>query len=139
MPRKRTTTEKDIPKDKQIFRYWVEVRELRTGSVRELPLIGVRKIYIPRNKNDAGIPDEDVLELKDGSETREAKNLDDLAAQLRQRYPDEAYERRLFSLRDREGEKRRADAMEGLMQIIAEAVVEDLLRERDAGARTQSP
>jgi hypothetical protein len=121
--------------DTQLFRCWVEVRELKTGSVREFPLNGVRKVYLPRRKSDPGRPDEEVLQLKDGSETLEAKTLDDLAAQLRQRYPDDAYERRLFKVRDREAEKRRADAMEGLMRIIAESAVEELLRE----SATQGP
>jgi hypothetical protein len=130
MPKRRQ--DKEAPENKRIFRCWVEMRELKTGSVRELPLNSVRKIYIPRKKNDPGKPDEDVLELIDGLESLEAKNLDDLAAQLRQRYPDAAYERRLFTVRDREAEKRRAQAMEGLMQIIAEAAVEELLRESAA-------
>jgi hypothetical protein len=115
--------------DKQLFRCWVEVRELKTGSVREFPLNGVRKINIPRRKSDPGRPNEELLQLKDGSKTLDAKNLDDLAAQLRRRYPDDAYERRLFKVRDRETEKRRADALKGLMQIIAEAAVETFLSE----------
>src|ERR1700691_4830941 len=109
MRRTQKSRSPELAEDKQLFRCWVEVRELKTGSARELPLNGVRKVYIPRRKNDPGRPDEKVLQLKDGSETLEAKHLDDLAAQLRQRYPDDAYERRLFKVRDREAEKRHAD------------------------------
>jgi hypothetical protein len=132
MRRTQKSRPSDPADDKQLFRCWVEVRDLKTGSAREFPLNGVRRVYIPRGKSDPSRPDDEVLQLKDGSETLEAKDLDDLAVQLRQRYPDDAYERRLFKVRDREAEKRRADAMEGLMQIIAEAAVEELLRESAA-------
>ena len=94
----RKTTEKrplDRPRDEQIFRYWVEVLELKNGSVRILPLNAVAKIHIPRRKNEAQKPTEEILQLKDGSATLEAKSLDDIAGQLRERYPDPAYERTL--------------------------------------------
>ena len=55
--------------------------------------------------------------------------LDDLAAQLRQKYPDEAYERTLHRKRDHETEQRRAEAMNGLIEILAKSVAEQLLRE----------
>lgn len=42
--------------------------------------------------NEAQKPTEETLQLKDGSATLDAKSLDDLATQLRERYPDEAYE-----------------------------------------------
>jgi hypothetical protein len=54
----------------------------------------------------------------DGSETLEAKNLDDLAAQLRQKYPDDAYVRTLHWQRDPEAEARRAQAMNSLAEIL---------------------
>jgi hypothetical protein len=132
MARKRKVTEKGVPEDKQIFRCWVEILELQTGSKRELPLTGVRKIHIPRKKSDPGLPDEDVLELEDGEAKIEAKDLDDLAAKLREKYPDEAFERRLFKVRDLDAEKRRADALNGLIDIIAKAAVDDFLREEAA-------
>jgi len=62
-------------------------------------------------------PKEDVLQLKDGCTTLEAKSLDDLAAQLRQRYPDGEYERTLHRERDRQAEQRRADAMNNLVEM----------------------
>jgi hypothetical protein len=41
----------------QIFLYWIELRELASGSVRELPLTAVIKICLARrNKNDPPIP-----------------------------------------------------------------------------------
>jgi len=55
-------------------------------------------------------PGEDVLQLKDGSITLEAKSLNDLTAQLRQRYQDGEYERTLHRERDRQAEQRRLGA-----------------------------
>ena len=125
MPRTRAKRDKELPGSEQIFRYWVEVLELKNGSVRILPLNAVAKIHIPRRKNEAQKPTEEILQLKDGSATLEAKSLDDLATQLRERYPDEAYERVLRRERDREAEERRADAMNKLFEILVEAVVKE--------------
>jgi hypothetical protein len=126
MPRKHQAAKKDVPPGKQIFRCWVELLDLKTGVKRELPLTGIQKIHIPRKKNDPRLPDEHVLQLRDGETVTELKDLDELVAQLRARYPDEAYERRLFHVRDLEAEKRRADALNGLVEIIAQAAVEKL-------------
>jgi hypothetical protein len=43
------------------------------------------------------------------------KSLDDLAAQLREKYPDGAYERTLHQERDFQAEERRSEAMNGLL------------------------
>jgi hypothetical protein len=133
----RKTTEKrrtELPDREQIFRYWVEVRDLTNGSVLSLPLSAVARIHIPRKKNEAQKPREEILRLQDGSAILEAISLDDLAAQLRQRYPDSGYERTLHRERDRDAEERRADAMNQLIRILAEAVVRDTLN----GARNAS-
>ena len=133
----RKTTEKrrtEQPDREQIFRYWVEVRDLTNGSVLSLPLSAVARIHIPRKKNEAQKPREEILRLQDGSAILEAISLDDLAAQLRQRYPDSGYERTLHRERDRDAEERRADAMNQLIRILAEAVVRDTLN----GARNAS-
>lgn len=116
-----------LPENRRIFRYWVEVREVTDGSVRNLPLTAIAKIHIPRRKKEAQRPTEEILQLKDGSATLEAKSLDDLAAQLRDRYPDGAYERTLHQERDCEAEVRRAEALHQLAKIVAEAVVRDIL------------
>ena len=97
MPRTGTKCDEELPESEQIFRYWVEIRDLKNGSARILPLSAVAKIHIPSKKNEAQMPREDVLQLKDGSTTREANSLDDLASQLRQRYPDGEYERTLHT------------------------------------------
>jgi len=119
-----------VPDSEQVFRYWVEVLELKNGLVRNLPLKAIAKIHIPRKKSEPQRPREEILQLTDGAETLEAKSLDDLAGQLRQRYPDETYRRTLHRERDRQAEERRAEAMNGLIRIFAEAAVEEALRER---------
>ena len=113
----------------QVFRYWVELRDLENGSTRNLPLTAIAKIHIPRKRNEAQRPSEEILQLHDNPVIIEATNLDELAAQLRQKYPDEAYERTLHRERDHEAEQRRADAMDGLIEILAKSVAEQLLRE----------
>src|SRR6266404_2785016 len=126
---RRTTgnSDADRQEDEQIFRYWVEVRDLTNGSVLSLPLSAVARIHIPRKKNEAQRPREEILRLQDGSAILEATSLDDLAAQLRQKYPDSGYERTLHRERDRDAEERRAEAMNQLIRILAEAVVRGTL------------
>jgi hypothetical protein len=72
-------------------------------------------------------PREEYLLLKDDSAPLEARNLDDLVIQLRERYPDAQYERTLHWERAREAEQRRAQAMQGLMKIFAEAAVQEMI------------
>ena len=128
----RKTKEKssaDLPDHEQIFRYRVEVRDLSNGSVLNLPLSAVARIHIPRKKHEAQKPKEEILRLQDGSAILEAISLDDLAAQLRQKYPDSGYERTLHRERDRDAEERRAEAMNQLIRILAEAAVKDILND----------
>ena len=97
----------DLPESKRIYRYWVEICDRRDGSVRALPLAAIQRIHLTAKKSEARLPDEQVLQLQDESAVIEAKDIDDLAAQLRAKYPDETYERFLRSERDREAERRR--------------------------------
>jgi hypothetical protein len=113
------TSSTEVPENERVFRYWVEVRGRQTGVVRKLPLRAVAKIPL----TDPPRPREDFLQLQDGVATLEAKNIEDLAAQLRDRYPDSEYERTLHSERDHEAERRRANAMDSLAQLLAEIVV----------------
>ena len=84
------------------------------------------KICLARpKKNEAPIPNQELLHLKDGAETLEAKSFDELRAQLRDKYPDDAFERTLHFERDREAEERRERALNGLAQLLAEQVVEE--------------
>lgn len=85
----------------KIFRYWVEVRELASGSVRKLPLTAVRLVCLRRGKtNEPAVPARELLQLKDEAETWEVETFDELAARLRDKYPDAAFERSLHYVRD---------------------------------------
>lgn len=111
-------TGKKLPESQQIFRYRVEIRDQANGTVRRLPLNGVTRIHLPRTKKEAQLPNEQILQLTDGAITFEAKSIQDLAAQLRARYPDNAFERTLHWERDREAEVRRSEAMNKLSEIL---------------------
>lgn len=121
------------PTTERIFRYWVELRDLRSGTTRNLPLGAIAKIHIPRKRNEAQRPREEILQLHDNPTIIEAKNFDDLATQLREKYPDGAYERTLHGERDHQAEERRAEAMNALLEILANAVAEQLLSEEQGG------
>jgi hypothetical protein len=127
MSRKKSTSSTELPVIECVFRYWVELSERQTGAVRKLPLSAVAKIPL----TDPPRPREDFLKLQDGTVTLEAKNIDDLAAQLRDRYPDSEYERTLHSERDHEAERRGADAMNRLIHLLAEIVVKDAFEQID--------
>ena len=127
--------------DTRILRYWVEVRELASGSVRKLPLSAVRLICLKRGKKDQPpLPDRELLRLQDKEEIWEASDFDELKSRLREKYPDAAFERTLRYVRDHEAEERRERALNGLISILAKSVVDDLIAEearveggRDAG------
>jgi len=124
-----------LPESTHIFRYWVELRDRRDGSARTLPLGAIQRIHLTAKKNETRLPDEQVLQLQDESAVIEAKGIDDLAAQLRERYPDDTYERFLRRERDVEAERHKAEALDGLIEILARAAVRDALREQ-AGQNT---
>jgi len=113
----------------EIYRYWVEVRDLQSGSIRSLPLGAVTMVHIPRKKSEPQKPQEEILRLEDDSGVIEAKTLDDLATQLRERYSDERYVRTLHRQRDREAEERRANALSGFVSLIVESFVGTLSSE----------
>jgi hypothetical protein len=116
--------------DKKILRYWVEVRELASGSVRVLPLSAVRLICLKRGKkNEPLTPDRELLRLQDGEETWEASEFEELKLRLRDKYPDAAFERTLHYVRDHEAEERREAALNGLISILAKSVVDELVAE----------
>lgn len=63
------TQAKEASDDKKIFRYWVEIRDLKSGSVRKLPLTAVRLVFLKRGKkNEPLLPDREVLRLQDDVE-----------------------------------------------------------------------
>jgi hypothetical protein len=129
----------ETSQDMRVFRYWVEIRELATGSVRTLPLTAVMRICLVRGKkNEPPPPDRELLELTDGEATLEANDLDDLRTQLREKYPDAVFERTLHYERDRDAEERREKALNGLVQLLAERAVEQALEEESHGASSSS-
>jgi hypothetical protein len=125
--------EPDRPESRHIYRYWVELRDRHNGSVRNLPLTALRLVHLSRKHGDPPQPDEQRLRLQDDTRAIEARDLDELAAQLRSRYPDATHERRLHWERDLESEQRYADALDALMELVVEAVVNDVLRDQAAG------
>ena len=124
--------EKVTPAEKQIFRYWVELRDLRDGSVRVMPLTCVTKIFLRTRKGDAIQPNQLELRVEDGSHTWIAADVSDLSAQLRTQYPDGVFERTLKSERDLAAEEKRETALRGLIEILARAAVDELLEEGGA-------
>ena len=116
---------------KQIFRYWVEIRELATGSVRKLPLTAVRLVCLKRGKKNEPLPPpRELLRLQDDEETWEVETFDELRTRLRTKYPDAAFERTLHVVRDKEAEERRERALNCLISILAKAAVDDLIAEQ---------
>jgi hypothetical protein len=129
-----STKAKERPESQRMYRYWVEIRDLRDGSVRALPLHVLRLVHLTGRKGDPQRPDAQVLRLEDDNTLIEAKDLDELAAQLRGRYPDATHERRLHWERDLEAEQRYASALQSLMELLARTAVNDILREQAGGA-----
>jgi hypothetical protein len=116
--------------EKQILRYWIEVRDLKSGSVRKLPLTTWKLVCLKRDKkNEPSLPDRELLRLEDGEETWESDSFDELRTRLRDKYPDAAFERTLHYVRDHEAEERRERALNGLIDILAKKVVDDLMVE----------
>jgi len=113
----------------------VEIRDLHDGSVRTLTLQAMRLVHLGGKRGDPPPPDGQVLRLQDDATVIEASDIEDMRTQLRSKYPDETHERRLHWQRDLEAEQRRTAARESLIQLLAEAVVNDLLREQTAGQK----
>jgi hypothetical protein len=111
----------------------VEIRDLRDGSVRTLPLRALRLVHLSRKRGEPPQPDEQRLRLQDDATVIEAKDLDELAAQLRSKYPDATHERRLHWERDLEAEQRYANALDALSELVVEACMNDLLPEQTVG------
>lgn len=126
--------------DKKIYQYWVEIREIATGSVRKLPLTAWRVVCLKRGKkNEPRLPDKELLRLEDDGQIVEAEAFDDLRAQLRDKYPDAAFERTLHFVRDYEAEERYEKGLNGLISILAKAAVDELLAEQSrAGTEPDS-
>jgi hypothetical protein len=132
----RTRVPKERSERERIYRSWIEVIDRESGSIRKLPLKAMAKILL-KSKTEKDPPPSrvDVLELTDGSERIEVKNIDELSVQLRQRYPDATYERSLHMERDHEAEERRADAISRMVQLIVDSFIKTLSAEDAAAYR----
>lgn len=123
----------------QVLRYWVEVRELASGSVRKLPLTAVRLVCLKRGKkNEPPLPEKELLRLQDDAETWETATFGELRTRLRDKYPDTAFERTLHYVRDYEAEERRERALDGLMNILVERIVDDLIAKESRVERART-
>jgi hypothetical protein len=125
---------KDLPESAQMFRCFVDVRDLRDDSTRSLPVRTVIKLRLSTKKNDPPGPREEVVQIEDGAATFEGNTFDELVPQLRLKYPDGSYERTLRRERNYQAER----AMKELTDLIVKAAVEKLLRETasPSGAET---
>ncbi|MGH8251226.1 MAG: hypothetical protein ACREVI_11135 [Steroidobacteraceae bacterium] len=130
--RKKKKNDKDLPESLQMFRYFVDLRNLRDGSTLTLRLRTMVKFYLPAKKSKAPRPREEFLQVEDGAVTLETKTFNELVTQLRNKYPDGEYVRTLRRERDHEAER----AMDDLMGIIARSALEKYMR--DQSGRTDS-
>lgn len=131
MPKRRgDKVEKKQREREQIFRYWIEVRTLQDGAIRRLPMTAVMMVPLVGSKVKPQPLSRRVLRIQDDSEMLEADDFENLSVQLRQRYPDDAYERTIHWERDLEAEQRRERGLNGLARLMAEAAVEETLRKQ---------
>lgn len=129
--------------DRRIYRCWIEIRSVESGEVRTLPLTAYRRIPLVAKTRELP-PARTVLSVTDGAITDEAASLDELTATLRTRYPDGAYERRLFYERDLDAERTRNAALNGLIELLAELAAQEALASRapdaiEQGGRDDAP
>ena len=86
------------------------------------------------------MPSKELLQLQDGEERWEAETFEELRTRLRDKYPDDAFERTLHYVRDHEAEERRERALSGLISLLAKAAVDDLIAEQSrAEAKPGAP
>jgi hypothetical protein len=117
--------------DEKIFRYWVEIRDLASGSVRKLPLYAVKLVCLKAaKKNEPRPPDRELLRVQDGEKAWEVETFEGLRVRLRDQYPDAAFERTLHYVRDHDAEERRENALNELASIFVKAAVDDLIAEQ---------
>ena len=116
--------------DKRILRYWVEIRDLKSGSVRKLPLTAVRLVCLKGGKKNKPLPpDREVLRLHDDEETWELETFEEPKIRLRDKYPDTAFARTLHYERDHEAEERRESALNELISILPKSAVDEFVAE----------
>jgi hypothetical protein len=118
-----------ITKSDHVYRHEIELLDLASGIARRVSLHAVRVIPLPTKKRRAVSSPREVLRFKDGDFEIEAETFESFRSRLREQYPDDRYKRRLPAWRDLEAEERRATALDGLIDILVEAVIEDLHKE----------
>lgn len=117
------------PESLQRFRYWIEIKDVATGEVRQLPLSMRIRVKLPTRESPFEEPRRETLVATDGESTLEAPTFDELRVVLREKYPDETYERTIHCERDRVAEQ----ALDDFCRAFARAAVDELLREAEAG------
>jgi hypothetical protein len=115
------------------FKYWIEVRDLRDGTMRKLPLHTVIHLTIPTKKAKSPPPSRKCLQIEDENHPIEGTTWEELAEQLQARYPDEFYERRL----NRERDLRAEQAMSDLVSLIARSATRKFLDSKAPGQSQQ--
>lgn len=128
----------DTPIERQVFRYWVELRDLRDDTVRELPVTFVQRILLTerrksksKDKNDAQEPPPEIrVRVQDAGRTWDSSDREDLARQLRERYPDGVFERALKCERDLAAEEKHWSATKELIRILARAAMRRAVAEK---------
>lgn len=115
----------DIPIESQLFRYWVRLRDRRDDTTRELPITFVERIVLAtKSKTNAQEPPPELrLRAQDIGRTWDASDVEDLARQLRDHYPDDVFERTLNRERDFAAEERYRSAIGELARIVARAAM----------------
>jgi hypothetical protein len=95
----------DVPREKRLYRYWIEITQLSDGARRRLELKQMVHVPLvdPRERSD--LKTNRTLLLEDGTQPIETDTFEEFRAQLRRKYPDEAYERRLWTERNLEAEE----------------------------------
>lgn len=109
----------------RLFKYWIEIRNLQDDTIQILHLTSVIKIALIKPTP----PSKRILQIKDDEGLLEAEHFEELRVQLRQRYPDQRFERTLHWERDIEAEQQRDNALHMLARFMAEAAVDEALRE----------
>lgn len=141
----------EVPESRRVYRYEVEITDLSSGSSHRVPLSFQQVVLIlpaarrrrstlaaaaasqspePPEPIPSRQPSPDRIRCEDGEFVLEASTWDEFRARLRDRYPDGRFERRLHVQRDREAEVRREEAIQGLIKLIAEGIVEECLKEQ---------
>jgi len=110
----------------QVFQCWIELRHRQANETRILPMSFFRRVCLQSSSSSPERQAQIEIQVTDEQRTWIASSLADLATQLRSKYPEEKFESTLKCERDEELEKRRAKAMESLVELFARRAYETL-------------